>query len=126
MSFSFQTPVAALTEQQSKIKILGENIANINTPGFKGNRMTFVETLGSVNGITQFEFSQGEIQTTGKTTDLAIQGESFFVLNDGQQNMYSRAGAFELDEQGYLTNVDGLRVQGWMRDISQNNSTISN
>ena len=125
MSFSFQTPVAALSEQQEKIKTLSENIANINTPGFKGNRMTFVETLGSVSGASQFEFSQGEIKSTGKVTDLAIKGDSFFVLNNGKQNMYSRAGAFELNEQGELVNVDGLKVQGWMRDITKANPTLS-
>ncbi|HMA62880.1 MAG TPA: flagellar hook-basal body complex protein [bacterium] len=126
MSFAFQTPVAALNEHQNRIKMLSENIANINTPGFKGNRMTFVETLGSVSGVKQFEFSQGDIKSTGKVTDLAIQGESFFVLNNGEKNMYSRAGSFEVNEQGELVNVDGLNVQGWMQDISEPNPTLSN
>lgn len=97
MSFSFQTPVAALNEHQNRIKLLSENIANINTPGFKGNRMTFVETLGSVSGVTQFEFAQGDIRSTGKVTDLAIQGDSFFVLNSGEKNMYTRAGSFDVN-----------------------------
>jgi len=125
MSFSFETPVAALSEHQERIKLLSQNIANINTPGFKGNRMTFVETLGSVSGVTQFEFSQGDIKSTGKVTDLAIQGDSFFVLNNGEDNMYTRTGSFDVNEKGELVNVDGLKVQGWMRDISTANPTLS-
>ncbi len=122
MSFSFQVPVAALSQHQSRIEIISENIANLNTPGYKGNRMTFMETLGTVSGVSQFEFKQGTITSTGKTTDLAIRGDSFFTLKDQNANqMFSRSGALELDQQGRLVNVDGLEVQGWMRDIKVEN-----
>jgi len=126
MSLSFQIPVAALNEHQKRIELLSENIANLNTPGFKGKRMTFVETLGTVAGVSQFEFKQGSITYTGKATDLAIKGDSFFVLNNGEKNMYTRAGAFEINEKGELVNVDGYKVQGWMRDVSQPNPVFSN
>lgn len=126
MSLSFQIPVAALNEHQRRIELLSENIANLNTPGFKGKRMTFVETLGTVAGVSQFEFKQGSISYTGKATDLAIKGNSFFVLNNGDKNVYTRAGAFEINEKGELVNVDGFKIQGWMRDISDPTAKLSN
>lgn len=125
MALSFQIPVSALTQHQRRIELLSKNISNLNTFGYKGNRLTFMETLGSVSGVSQFQFKQGNITATGRTTDLAIDGDSFFVLkNEANEDVYTRLGAFEINEQGKLVNSDGLEVQGWKRDISLANPTL--
>jgi len=124
MALSFAIPVSALNNHQKRIELLSENIANLNTPGFKGKRMTFLETLGSVAGVSQFEFKQGSITFTGRPTDLGIKGNSFFLLDSGEEKVYTRAGAFELNEKGELVNVDGFNVQGWMNNISANSSSL--
>jgi flagellar hook protein FlgE len=126
MALSFQIPVSALTQHQNRIELLSKNISNLNTFGYKGSRLTFIETLGSVSGVEQFQFEQGNITATGRTTDLAIDGDSFFVLKDSSgENMYTRLGAFNIDANGKLVNSDGQIVQGWMRDISLANPTLS-
>jgi flagellar hook protein FlgE len=121
--FSFHIPVAALEKQQSRLELLGENIANVNTPGYKIKRMTFVETLGTVTGVTTTEFKQGAITYTGNTTDLAITGSSFFVIKKGEEQVYTRAGAFRINDEGKLINVDGYVVQGYMENITNTGTT---
>lgn len=116
--FSFHIPVAALEKQQRHLEILGENIANINTPGYKIRRMTFLETLGTVDAIDQVQFKQGGITYTGNPTDMAINGNSFFVIKKGEESVYTRSGAFRIDASGKLVNNDGYVVQGWMENIT--------
>ncbi len=116
--FSFHIPVAALEKQQSRLELLGENLANINTPGYKLRRMTFVETLGTVTGITQTQFDQGAITYTGNVTDLAITGNSFFVVKKGEEQVYTRAGAFNINNEGKLVNCEGFVVQGYMENLA--------
>jgi flagellar hook protein FlgE len=119
--------------------VVGNNIANVNTTGFKRNRVNFqdmiyqqlqgaarpTEDLGGVNpkevglGMTIASIdtihTQGSLQTTGIQTDLAIQGTGFFVLKEGEKFFYTRAGAFSLDEEGLMVNpASGQKVQGWM------------
>jgi len=115
--FSFYIPTAALNEQKKTLELLGENIANLNTPGYKTRRITFVETLGTVAGVSQLMFKQGAVTYTGNVTDLAIKGDSFFIVKKGEEKFYTRAGAFSVDSSGKLVNVDGYVVQGWMEDI---------
>lgn len=118
--FSFYIPTAALNEQKKTLELLGENIANLNTPGYKTRRITFVETLGTVAGVSQLMFKQGAVTYTGNVTDLAIKGDSFFIVKKGEEKFYTRAGAFSVDSSGRLVNVDGYVVQGWMEDIRGN------
>ncbi|MCJ7507748.1 MAG: flagellar hook-basal body complex protein [candidate division Zixibacteria bacterium] len=131
--------VAGLRNHQVKMNVVGNNIANINTIGYKGSRATFQEALvqtlrgagrpsstsGGVNPIQMGLgmsvasidnlFQQGGLETTGQTTDLAIQGNGFFVLSDGVQEFYSRAGAFGIDASSNLVDPSsGLYVQGKM------------
>jgi flagellar hook protein FlgE len=119
--------------------VVGNNIANVNTTGFKRNRVNFqdmiyqqlqgaarpTEDLGGVNpkevglGMTIASIdtihTQGSLQTTGIQTDLAIQGNGFFVLKEGGKFFYTRAGAFGLEEEGLMVNpANGQKVQGWM------------
>jgi flagellar hook protein FlgE len=135
--------VSGLRAHQLMLDVTGNNIANVNTPGFKAGRTTFSDVLsqtiagatapsqnvggtdpqqvglGVRTGAITNLFTQGGILTTNKPTDLAIQGDGFFVLSDGAANYYSRAGAFEVDSAGNLVDsVTGYRVQGASGDIT--------
>ena len=131
--------VSGLQNHQTRMDVIGNNIANINTTGFKKGRVNFqdllyqqlqgasrpTEDLGGVNpkevglGMSVATIdtihTQGAFQSTGVGTDLAIQGTGFFVLKEGANSYYTRAGAFSVDEGGMLVNpANGMRVQGWM------------
>ncbi len=131
--------VSGLKNHQTRMDVVGNNISNVNTTGFKASRVSFQDMLsqtisgaakpeenrGGVNpkqvglGMTIASidriFTQGSLQTTGNQTDLAISGDGFFVVADGEKQYYSRAGAFGLDKDGTLVNPgNGLKVQGWM------------
>ncbi len=125
---SFYIPVSALRRQQERLELLGGNIANINTPGYKTGRMTFLETLGTVTGVTRTTFKQGALEFTGNASDLAIQGNGFFVVRNGEEQLYTRAGAFTIDSNGKLVNSSGFALQGWMgesvNDVSSMNDII--
>ena len=116
---------------QGRMDVIGNNIANVNTTGFKGARVDFQDalsqTLGSAGGspmqigtgvgtssITN-QFIQGAISQTGKVTDMAVSGDGFFVVRDAASNAEyaTRDGAFSLDTSGYLVNSAGMRVQGF-------------
>lgn len=142
--------VAGLQNHQTRMDVLGNNIANVNTIGFKKGRVTFQDMLsqtiagaarpredvGGVNpkqvglGMTIAAIdtlhSQGSLQTTGNMTDLAIQGEGMFVLSEGDKQYYTRAGAFGIDSQGVLVNqATGLRVQGWQAERIEGQDIIN-
>jgi flagellar hook protein FlgE len=114
---SFHIPVSALRRQQQRLELLGSNIANINTTGYKSSRMTFVETLGTVTGVSKTLFKQGALEFTGNVTDLAIQGKGFFVVRNGEEQLFTRAGAFTIDSKGKLVNSSGFALQGWAGSI---------
>jgi len=138
---SLYSGVSGLQNHQTRMDVIGNNISNVNTNGFKRGRVTFqdmisqqmsgatkpTEELGGVNpkevglGMTVAAidniFTQGNLQSTGVTTDLAIKGNGFFILKDGQESFYTRNGAFSLDSNGTLVNpANGMRVQGWMAE----------
>ena len=137
MSRSILNAVSGLRNNQVRIDVIANNIANSNTTGFKRGRMTFEESfalllqgasrppgdqggvnpimigLGSSIGAIDTIFGQGIIQSTGNQTDLAIQGDGFFVLNDGFSDYYTRAGSFQFDGSGRLVSpFSGFKVQG--------------
>ncbi|QEN07886.1 flagellar hook protein FlgE [Oceanispirochaeta crateris] len=138
MMRSLYSGVSGLQNHQTRMDVIGNNVSNVNTIGFKKGRVIFqdmisqgmrgaarpTEELGGVNpmqvglGMTVATIdtihTQGSLQSTGNTTDLAIQGNGFFILSQGDKEYYSRAGAFGLDEGGMLVNpANGMRVQGW-------------
>ena len=144
---SMYSGVSGLKAHQNQMDVIGNNISNVNTTGFKGARVTFKEMLnqtisgasspqggrGGTNpkqiglgvqvGSIDNDMGQGSLQSTGKMTDMAIQGNGFFILNDGDQNLYSRAGNMSFDEEGYMVNsANGNRVQGW---IAEEDGTIN-
>ncbi len=138
MMRSLYAGVSGLQNHQIRMDVIGNNISNVNTTGFKKGRVNFQDlisqsqrgaarpndTVGGVNpqqvglGVNVASIdtihTQGSLQTTGVKTDVAVQGEGFFMLRSGEQDVYSRAGAFSLDADGYLVNpANGMRVQGW-------------
>ena len=143
--------VSGLYNHQLKLDVIGNNIANVNTYGFKGSRITFAEALAQqegapyaphdrFGGVNPMEvglgvktssidnnFAQGNLLSTGITTDLAIQDDGFFVLSDGLKNFYTRAGAFQIDANGNLVAQGGKYfVQGRMADASGNIASGTN
>src|ERR687885_920153 len=141
MMRSMFSAISGLKNHQTFMDVVGNNIANVNTTGFKQSRVTFQDILsqtirgasgpqngrGGVNpeqvglgvllsGVDTIQ-TQGTLQSTGKLTDMAIQGEGYFVVNDGKQNFYTRDGAFDLGIDGTLLNpASGLKVMGWQAD----------
>lgn len=145
LSSSMWSGVSGLLANSTKMTTIGDNLANVNTTGFKSSRVDFVDlmssTIGTASGMDQIgngvrvgtvmtDFSQGGLETTTSTTDMAISGNGFFmckqksqvgsngrILNTGDSTTYyTRAGDFSFDEDGYLTSTTGLAVQGWEVD----------
>lgn len=132
--------VSGLRNHQTRMDVIGNNVANVNTIGFKSGRVTFQELfaqtlrgasrpLGNLGGTNPQQVGlgmmvssidtihvQGNSQTTGKMTDMAIQGNGFFIVTDGNQNLYTRAGAFDVDANGNLVDPSGRKVLGWGPD----------
>lgn len=136
MSFALSSGVTGLQAHQKMLDIAGNNLANVNTTAFKASRITFSELLsenikkasqptsnvggtnpqqmGSGVGISGIgpNMAQGNIVNTGNPLDLAIEGEGYFVLNDGEQNVYTRAGTFAVDAASNLVDPNtGYHVQ---------------
>jgi flagellar hook protein FlgE len=110
------------------LEVIGDNIANINTTGFKRNRATFADMLpgitGSINGVRNVgrgvqtanittEFEGGALQQTGSALDVAIAGVGWFKVQNDNQDFYTRDGSFFLDQDNYLVTAAGHRVQGF-------------
>ena len=127
---SFYAGLSGLQAYASQLNVIGNNLANVNTIGFKTSRMTFQDLLyssafGSSRNPNQVGlgvqpaaidslFSQGSLQGTGVVTDLAVQGNGFFVLSDAQGGrLFTRAGNFSLDKNGELATSTGALVQGY-------------
>jgi flagellar hook protein FlgE len=135
---SLNAAVSGLRNQQTKMDIIGNNVSNVNTVAFKASRVTFKEGfaqmmeaagrpvngvggsnpmqvgLGSQIGTVDTMFTQGNLETTGRNTDLAIQGNSFFVVKKGNEAFYTRSGNFQIDANGTLVANNGAAVQGKM------------
>ena len=143
MMASLFASVSGLSNHMTRMNIVGDNIANINTIGYKTGRVTFREALvqtlrsagrpsstsggtnpvqlglGVSTGTIDNLFSQGSLETTGQITDLALQGSGFFILSDGRQEFYTRAGGFGFDANSNLVDPSsGLFVQGKMADTN--------
>lgn len=122
--FTAQTAIDAFSESMA---VTGQNIANLNTVGFKPSRMDFADilptTLGELetgHGVRVSDihspFQQGGIETSESITDLAIEGGGYFMLKDANRdNSYTRAGQFHLDNNQALVNPGGLILQGSCR-----------
>ena len=136
--------VSGLQAHKMELDVISDNIANVNTIGFKSSRVNFTDMLsrtirgatepksGGLGGTNPMQIglgtnigsiavsqTQGSLQTTGKAMDLAIEGDGFLALSDGQGRYYTRDGSLQLDGEGNLVQASsGLKVLGWMADAS--------
>lgn len=129
MFTSFSTALSALSALSSGVDVVGNNLANLNTTGFKSSAVVFhdlvSQSLGAEFGQTQIgfgvgrpstirQFSQGAIQPSNGPLDAAIQGDGFLVVKDSTgMALYTRAGNLQVDKAGFLITVTGEKVQGW-------------
>jgi flagellar hook protein FlgE len=134
---SLYSGISGLRAHQTMLDVTGNNIANVNTTAFKASATQFQDTLSQmtqgaggpqagaggtnpaqvglgvqVAGITT-NFAQGSAQSTGRSRDMMISGDGYFVTRQGGETLYTRAGAFDFDAQGRLVSPDGAFVQGW-------------
>ncbi|HOS39556.1 MAG TPA: flagellar hook protein FlgE [Spirochaetota bacterium] len=151
MMRSLFSGVSGLKNHQTRMDVIGHNISNVNTYGYKYTRATFqdmlsqtiagaakpMDTRGGVNpkqvglGMTIASidriFTQGSLQTTGNQTDLALSGDGFFIVADGDKKFYTRAGTFSLDRDGNLVNPgNGMKVQGWKSTTNERGDRVIN
>src|SRR5947207_1913705 len=137
--------VSGLRSHQTMMDVIGNNIANVNTVGYKSASVVFQDLLsqtirgagvpdgaadgsGGTNpaqvglGVTiagiSNNFTQGASQLTGRSTDRSIQGDGFFVVRNGGQQLFTRAGSLNFDALGRLVTADGSVLQGWAADAS--------
>jgi len=139
MMRSLFSGVSGLKNHQTRMDVIGNNISNVNTTGFKSSRVTFTDMLsqtltgasapnenvggtnpkqiglGSSVAAVDMLFTNGSVQSTGKNTDLCLSGDGLFVVKDSSGTYYTRNGAFEFDADGnYVLPGNGMYVQGWM------------
>jgi len=122
---SYNTALSGLLANSTALNVVGDNLANMNTQGFKGNDVLFEDAMNTANAslqvgsgvsstITSRDFTQGSLQTTGGPLDAAIQGSGFFVVQDATgATSYTRDGSFSISSSGDLVTSTGDLVQGW-------------
>jgi flagellar hook protein FlgE len=137
MTRSMYSGVSGLKNMQTAIDVIGNNIANVNTVGFKANSTNFQDILsqtiqgasspqGNMGGTNPMQvglgmavatigtnFTDGNLQSTGKSGDLAISGGGFFIISDGNNELYTRAGGFTVDSKGNYVAPGGYKLMGW-------------
>ncbi len=125
---SLYSGISGLKANTSAMSVIGDNIANVNTTGFKTSSVSFSNVFSASLGQSAMQigrgvtmsgvdanWNSGTMETTNTVTDLAINGQGMFIVNDtnGNAQYYTRAGQFEFDNQGFLVNQDDYRVQGY-------------
>jgi len=137
---SLYSGITGLTVHSERMTVIGNNLANVNTTGFKGARMHFEDLMSqdfsTVNGVGQVgrgvrvstvfsDFGQGSFEASTEATDMAISGDGMFVVSPiGEDDkFYSRAGNFRFNNDGYLTDPHGYVLQGW--EIEQSATSVS-
>ena len=149
MMRSMFSGVSGLKAHQTKMDVVGNNIANVNTVGYKRSTVTFNEmlnqqirgasapstnffggtnpmqvglgvTIGSINVV----HSAGSPQSTGRSLDMSIEGEGYFVIGLGSDNYYTRAGNFGFDSENNLVASNGMKVKGWTAAVDSNNNFV--
>jgi flagellar hook protein FlgE len=116
---TFATALSGLNANGQGLNVVGNNLANMNTVGFKSSNISFSEVLGrlgtQVSGVRN-TFGQGGVQTSSNPLDVAIQGRGFLIQSDGGTRYYTRSGGLHLDGDGYLVGENNLNIQGYMRN----------
>lgn len=136
---SMSSAISGMRNHQLMLDVVSSDISNVSTIGFKSSNILFSDVLsqtlqaGDPQGVvagtnpaqvglgsrlagTAQNFAQGALQRTGRTTDLAIEGDGFFVVNNANAQLYTRNGSFSFDAQGNLSTADGWYVMGWQAD----------
>ncbi|XJZ28504.1 flagellar hook protein FlgE [Bacillota bacterium Lsc_1132] len=149
---SMYSGISGMKNFQTKLDVIGNNIANVNTYGFKKGRVTFKDAmnqtiagasaaqnnrggknpmqvgLGSTIASVDSVQTQSSFQTTGRALDLAVSGDGYFIVKQGNAQYFTRAGNFYLDNNGTLVNADGMKVQsfnnGILQDITVNVNAV--
>ena len=135
MLTSLYTAISGMNANGTALSVIGDNIANLNTIGFKSSSVSFgdvlSQSLASASGSSQIGrgvqvtgvsplFSQGSFETSANGLDLAIDGDGLFMVESGGSRYYTRAGQFSLDRNGNIVNPDGLILQGYLADAAGN------
>ncbi len=140
LSAALFSGITGLGAHGERMSVIGNNIANVNTVGFKSTRMYFEDAIsqdistsqgvGQVGrgvrvGAVYSDYGQGSFETTNEATDMAIGGNGFFVLKvkNEESTYYSRAGNFRFDKDGYLVDPHGYVLQGW--EVDESSTTLS-
>jgi flagellar hook protein FlgE len=138
---SLYSGISGLKANTSAMSVIGDNIANVHTTGFKSSTVSFANVFSASLGQSSMQvgrgvtmsgiaanWNSGTMETTSTVTDLAINGQGMFIVNDsaGTAQYYTRAGQFEFDNEGYLVNQDGFYVQGYPIDTSGNVGALGN
>jgi flagellar hook protein FlgE len=127
---TFRLALSGLNAAQSDLNVTANNIANTATTGFKGSRAEFAELFSvSPQGVSSLaigngvrvsnvaqQFKQGNIDFTDNSLDLAVSGQGFFIMSDNGATAYTRAGAFQVDRNGYIVNAQSQRLQAYPTD----------
>ena len=131
---AFNTALSGLQAASGDLRVIGNNVANASTTGFKESRAEFADVYANTSGggggnsigsgvilssVSQ-QFSQGQIRFTNNNFDLAVNGEGFFMLSENGSISYSRAGAFGVDKDGFITNAANAKLRGFLADSSGN------
>jgi flagellar hook protein FlgE len=135
LTSSLYSGVSGLNNMSTAMQVIGDNVSNVNTTGFKGARATFQDIMAqsvstarggsqigrgsSMSDVTSV-YSQGSFEATNSPTDLAIGGNGFFMVSDPNTEnsiYYTRAGQFHIDQYGYLVNPAGMVAQGWQMEV---------
>src|SRR5690606_37100821 len=147
---SLYASISGLKNHQTRMDIIGNNIANVNTVGYKSSRVTFEESLsqllqgstravgggGGTNpmqvglgmnlGSVDSRMNQGNLESTGLITDLSTEGKAYFAVSDGNGTYYTRNGAFQFDSEGQMVlPTNGMVLQGKLADNEGNFSPSS-
>ncbi|RME66457.1 MAG: flagellar hook protein FlgE [Nitrospirae bacterium] len=135
MMTALYTAISGLNANGVSLSVIGDNVANMNTVGFKASRVAFGDVLSQLitgiagssqigRGVMVTEvaplFTQGSFETTSSALDLAIDGNGFFIVQKNGARFYTRAGQFSIDRDGYIVTPDGLVLQGYQVDSSGN------
>ena len=148
---AMNSAISGLKNHQTMMDVISNNIANVNTTGFKSSRVTFQTLLAqtirgsipgaigsggqdsiqiglgmAISGVDKLN-TQGVLSNTSKLTDMAISGDGYFIMTDGYRKFYSRDGAFDLDSTGALISPStGLRVNGWVAETNASGQKVIN
>ncbi|MBF0473257.1 MAG: flagellar hook-basal body complex protein, partial [Nitrospirae bacterium] len=123
------TGISGMNAMGKGLSVVGDNIANMNTVGFKSSKVSFTDILGSTiqggegqigRGVQVADiyknYAQGTFESSSNYLDLAVDGEGFFVVGDKGKKLFSRAGQFKLDREGRIVNAKGYVLQGYKSD----------